>query len=375
MTLDVIDVLRRQVDATERWHPPKALSFVAWDELDGTEPPSRRFAWDNWLPTGCVTTLYAPGGYGKSLLAQEAASHIALGWQFLGEATDGRPVLCVFAEEDRDEIWRRQKRIAARLRTSLRHFARRLLVDARAGRPNILVRFGPDGLLVEGELADPLRRALTEERPGTVVLDNIAQIFHGDENNRSHVTQFVNYLTSIAREHDCAVLLVGHTAKPENSEYSGSTAWNAAVRSRLLLCRDKSGSLFLKRVKSNYAPPAEVELVWKDGLLVPADPQLGTMGERIDREKREAEVRSAVLAALETLQSRGITTSPHRRAFNWAPRVIREHGLASGFTEAELARATAQLLERGELHADVPLFRSSNRHWRYGLGRPQRKDS
>lgn len=375
MTPDAIDALRRQVDATAPWHPPEALCFIQWNKLDGAEPPPRRFAWDNWLPIGCVTTLYAPGGYGKSLLAQEAASHIALGWQFLGEATDKRPVLCVFAEEDQDEIWRRQKRIAARLRTSLSDFADRLLIDPRAGRPNALARFGADGSLVEGPLADPLRRALEEKRPGTLVLDNIAQIFHGDENNRSHVTQFVNFLTSIAREYDCAVLLVGHTAKPESSEYSGSTTWNAAVRSRLLLCRDKSGSLFLKRVKSNYAPPAEVELVWKDGLLVPADPELGTMGERIDRERREAQARSAVLTALETLWTKGVTTSQHRRASNWAPRLIHQKGLADGFTEAELARATAQLLERGELHANVPLFRSNNRHWRRGLGRPEWKES
>jgi RecA-family ATPase len=53
-----------------------------------------------------------------------------------------------------------------------------------------------------------------------VILDNISHIFGGNENDRADVTQFLNLLNDLARAIGGAVLLIGHTAKAEGSEYS-----------------------------------------------------------------------------------------------------------------------------------------------------------
>jgi RecA-family ATPase len=44
------------------------------------------------------------------------------------------------------------------------------------------------------------------------------------------VTAFINALNGIARRLKAAVLLLGHPPKNGVAEYSGSTAWHAAVR-------------------------------------------------------------------------------------------------------------------------------------------------
>ena len=66
------------------------------------------------------------------------------------------------------------------------------------------------------------------------------------------------------------MVLLGHVAKAEGSEYSGSTAWDAAVRSRLLLAHEGQGDekqLFLRKPKANYSETDALELEWRDGML------------------------------------------------------------------------------------------------------------
>ena len=58
----------------------KALN---WNELSTREVQDRRWAMRGWCGFGHVTLLVGPGGIGKSLLAQEAASCLALGRDFI----------------------------------------------------------------------------------------------------------------------------------------------------------------------------------------------------------------------------------------------------------------------------------------------------
>lgn len=358
---------------------------IRWAELAERRPPERRFAWQNWLPTGAVTALYGPGGVGKSLLAQQLATAVALDRPFLGEPTDGRPVLAIFAEEDDVELWRRQERIVRDLGIGLAALDGRLFLQGRFGRTNLLAerRFGR---LEEGPFLASLHDACTEHRPGLLVLDNVALLFGGDENDRGEVSRFVGMLGRIAQDHDCAVLIVGHTAKAEGSEYSGSTAWNAAVRSRWLLQRppaDKRGAraerIVLARVKSNYAPPAELELLWRDGILAlaAAEPR-----DRLAEDLRQRRAMQRVLDGLDALRERGIVTSASRNATNYAPKLLAQHGLDRDpeeperpFDREELGKAIVALLEEGRLHAGVPVSRTKHRHPRCGLGRPEWGDA
>ena len=56
------------------------------------------------------------------------------------------------------------------------------LPDARTGKENVLAH-GRD-VLQTTELYDQIAAAVAELRPGLVILDNIAQMFAGTENDR-----------------------------------------------------------------------------------------------------------------------------------------------------------------------------------------------
>jgi hypothetical protein len=82
----------------------------------------------------------------------------------------------------------------------------------------------------------------------------------------------VNHVAALAKDVDCAVLLLGHPGKAEGSQYSGSTAWDGSVRSRLLLKADPDDSTKLRfaRPKANYTDKDDMQLQWSsNGVLQP----------------------------------------------------------------------------------------------------------
>jgi hypothetical protein len=351
--------------------PADPIAPFSWPDLQGQDPPPRRYIVNEWVPRGCVTSLYGPGGIGKSLLAQLLATCAATGRSWLGSQSEKCVVLALFCEDDDGELWRRQARINYALCLEMRDIGG-FLPDARAGKDNTLA--WPEHLrLAAAPLFEELRKAVAEYRPGLVILDNIAQMFAGNENDRAQVTAFVNMLAGIAREFDCAVVLLGHVAKGEGSTYSGSTAWDAAVRSRLFLERnepqDEAPKLRLSRIKSNYAPPDTIDLIWRDGVIMADDPRLMTSAQVLEAKLRAGAVEQIFLNALETLRNQGRAVSDIPTARTYAPRAIKEAKLAGDATPAELTAAMASLFAAGRIIAGQPVTKGSNRHARTGIAR------
>jgi len=79
------------------------------------DPPLREWAVDQYIPKGSVTGLFGAGGVGKSLLAQQAATSVSLGLDWVGLPTRQSSVLAYFCEDDYDELWRRQAGINSSL--------------------------------------------------------------------------------------------------------------------------------------------------------------------------------------------------------------------------------------------------------------------
>jgi RecA-family ATPase len=222
-------------------------------------------------------------------------------------------------------------------------------------------------------LFDHLAQAIAELKPGLVILDNIAQLFGGSENDRAHVTQFVNYLARIARDGDCAVVLLGHVAKAEGSEYSGSTAWDAAVRSRLLLAYEGQGDekrLWLRKPKANYSENDAIELEWRDGILHAANQYDDTPSGKLERGLRDGQVNQAFLNALDTLRDRGMAASESPKAAGtFAPRLIAAQGLAGEFSKRDMQAAMERLFKEGRIKASMAVVKGKDRHTKYGIGR------
>lgn len=345
----------------------KAPAYVSLGDLDTNPPPPREWVIDEWLPLGAVTALFAGGGFGKSLLSQQIATCVANGVPFCGRAVRMGPVLGIFTEDDADELRRRQCRILASMGRTARFSTSDLHLSARAGESNTMMvprQFSRelDGTAFGWSVVDQVKQL----RPSLLILDNLAQLFGGMENDRFQATYFANWLSSIALRFRCAVLLLGHVAKAEGSEFSGSTAWDAAVRSRWWLERRDDGTLELHKSKANYAKRESVVLEFRDGALAHVDQKAGGAAESLVM----AQARRDVLAALDALTARQIATSQAPNATTYLPRLASKEK-ALGTTGYEAARrALGALIDEGEIICGVELpWRKNDRTRAVGLAR------
>jgi RecA-family ATPase len=122
-----------------------------------------------------------------------------------------------------------------------------------------------------------LDKYICEWKPILKVLDVLADMFSGDENNRPQARQYVGLLKRLARKHACAFLLLAHpslTGMNTGTGTSGSTGWNNGVRSRLYFQTAKASDgseptknlRILESKKSNYSQAdAVITLEWKNG--------------------------------------------------------------------------------------------------------------
>ena len=336
------------------------ISFVDFASM--LLPPPRQWVVQEWLPRGAVTSLFGRGGHGKSLLAQQLGTAVANGAPWLGLRTVAGPVLGLFCEDEDDELQRRQHAIFTNTFIDPVEGSKNLFLDARPGKFNTLVSFGMDRLAAPTLLMYELRAQCEKLRPALVILDNIAQLFAGQENARTEVTQFCNELTGIARSFSCAVLMLGHTAKAEGSEFSGSTAWDAAVRSRLFLARQDDGTSLLRKVKANYSALDEIRIEYMGGSFSPLP-----MGSQNSPEVLDA-VKPLIFEAIERFTAREVSTSHQSTARTYLIKQMKAEQMLGSASEKIAHAAMVQMIDDGELKTNAVLpWKNSSRHPVHGL--------
>src|SRR5690606_12411240 len=155
-----------------------------------------------------------------------------------------------------------------------------------------------------------------------------------------------------------------HVAKSIGSEYSGSTAWEAAVRTRLWLERREDGLIELHKAKANYAARGSVLFGYRHGALVEIDEA------RRDESAAAGAAESAVLEALATLTARQVATSQVPTATTYLPRLAEREKLLGTTTKSNASRALSALIDRGEILVGRPLgWKKADRHQAIGLTR------
>jgi RecA-family ATPase len=232
--------------------------------------PDRQWVLQDWLPHCQATYLTGPGSAGKSLLAQQLATCVALGVPFMGVSTRQSNAMYLTCEDDLDELHRRQVGICGALGVDMAALAGNLHLVSLAGHLNTeLATFEKPERGEHGDNSPAMRptkrfRALEgtaiAHEVGFIALDNVAHLFTGNENIRNEVAAFMALMNRLARRTSGSVLLIGHPNKAGDS-FSGSTAWENQVRSRLYLetpRRDDGSPVdpdarVLSRQKSNYA--------------------------------------------------------------------------------------------------------------------------
>ncbi len=343
-----------------------------WRALENQTPPERAWAIDHWLPMGHVTMLAGAPGTGKTLCAQAMGACLALRREYLDWMPAERRVLMWACEDEAAELWRRQTAIARWLGVPLSAFADRLVVHSYAGQLVELAaaheqRLEPMPMLKE------LREQIGDYRADVVMLDNSARLFAGNENDRHQVTSFMAMLTAAAAPRNAAMLLLAHPGKATGSEYSGSTAWEGAVRGRLYLGRtlpdagedeatdaEDDGIRYLCRRKANYSARDWRRMRYADGVLMAEVQTEARAG--IGPEYARDVVRRAV-RKLADMGEHGVAATGSNK---YLPRLARDYQLLERLSERQFAATTRSMRLEGELVMTV-VGKYANRNPREGL--------
>lgn len=250
------------------------------------DPPTREWIIPDWIIEGAVNSLYGDGGLGKTLLAQQLACAVALGDRWLGLDAKRGSVLAVLCEDDEGELHRRHNDIKAACGFSIGNPFEDVWLWPRVGDENVLIRWNKDDAPVLGAFMARLVSEVERISPSLLILDTLADFYAGNEISRPHVNYFVKTVLGGlikrqgAKGHALTILLLGHPSvagKASGSGYSGSTAWNNAVRSRMYLTRPEEGASderILTRGKANYAKSGDetaIRLFYAEGVLRACD--------------------------------------------------------------------------------------------------------
>lgn len=332
---------------------PKQPAALDWLKLSEGEPPQRQWAIKGWLGYGHVTLLIGAGGIGKTLVAQQMGSCLAIGKSpFVDEIPAPAKVLMWACEDDHDELWRRQVSIARWLQTGIESFGDFVLVP-RHGCENAIVTSEFGKLLFTTRLA-LLREQAMDHKARVVILDNVAQIYGANENDRHSVTAFMNALSGALP--GLAILVLGHPSRGINSEFSGSSAWENVARTRLYLgaqLPDQKAEeepnqdvRYLARRKGNYSPKDYRRCVYKNGVLVPDEPEdQGGIVNVIKASNAE----KVILDGIRKLAGMGLTATDGTTSPRFLPRLLNDYKLTDGQSRSDLAAAMRRLMVDGKL--------------------------
>ena len=205
-----------------------------------------KFLIKNWLPAEFLSMLIGQSKIGKSILTFEIVIALAMGYDpFQGVLSENpdrnlKPTLepinityCSY-EEPKDLSQNRIHMICQHLP----------LLDYDAVKDRIqYIDFNGFGPLwgVDKREHRATRQIIQQtglrlfedtkaHQSKLLVIDPLAAAFGGNENDRTVVREFTGMLNRWARMNNCAVLLIAHPAKAEDSEYSGSTDWLGSCR-------------------------------------------------------------------------------------------------------------------------------------------------
>ncbi len=315
------------------------------------EPPPREWVVADMVPAGRLTLFSGDGGTGKTLLGQMLSTSIATGTQWLGRDVMQGPVIALFGEDDCDELHRRQHGINASLGVDMADMHPAKYIEGVSGDCALWTGKGK-----RTPLLDELVELCRQTRPVLVIIDNAAAVFMGNELIRAEVTAFCRALErEICHLTGAAIMLLSHPSRAgmaSGDGLSGSTAWNAAVRSRLYLRKpDKEDPdlRVLEVPKVNYAQAGgQTFMRYASGAF-----QLENAGTR-DQALVDEHTDGLILRAVGILTAAGRTLHPSSNQGTWIVKALQGHPLTARTPKATLERRVQTLRDRGDLVVEKP---------------------
>lgn len=335
------------------------LPFIDMSTWDDEPVPPRSWAVHDRIPRRQPVLFSGEGAAGKSLLElQRAAAHV-LGRDWIGFMPVHGPVIYFGAEDEQDEIHRRLADIAAYYRVKFRD-----LIDGGlhlvsfAGRDAVLASADRAGIVRSTPLFARLHKAALDIQPVSLTIDTAADVFSGNENDRSQVRQFIGILRGLTIDANTALCICSHpslTGINSGSGLSGNTGWHNSVRARMYLTvptteRGEELDRNLRELrfkKNNYGLLGEpITLEWRNGVYVPLN-----SGNAIEKAAADQHAEELFLQLLRRFnaQKRDVSSSPSRV---YAPAVFATEPEARGIGTKRLTGAMSRLFAGNKIHVE-----------------------
>src|SRR4051794_34234632 len=183
--IEEYDAAYRGVDYDGKPKTVEALAAFSAATLAGCPVPPREWHVEEFVPSKTVTLLNGDGGTGKSLLALQLAAATTQGGYWAGRAVKPGRAVFFSAEDDVDELHRRLADIAASSNITIADLAD-LTIAPMAGKDALLAT--PDGkgnVLKTTKLFAELDDLLRTAAPALYIIDTLADVFGGEENQRA----------------------------------------------------------------------------------------------------------------------------------------------------------------------------------------------
>ena len=346
---------KQQEPAADTIAPLPLINIATWHNA---AVPERQWVVRDRVPLAAVTLLSGDGGVGKSIVALQLAVATATGRDWLGSLPEPGPVFVICCEDDAEELHRRTAPIAELCDTNFEQLSKAMHLLSFAGNDAVMAAPNNNGLIVPTTLLKRVTKTACEIRPRLIVLDNLADIFAGNENDRAQVRQFITLLRGIAIAANAGLLLTSHpslTGISTGTGLSGSTAWNASVRSRLYFKRAVTEKdeepdpdlRVLEVMKANYGPIGEVITVrWKGGLFLP----VAGVG-NLEKLAAEQKADQLFLTLLDRFEQQGRGVSDKRSANAYAPTMFAAdpEAKAGGIRKDDFGAAMNRLFAAGKI--------------------------
>ncbi len=186
----------------------RQVACISAADFAGKEPPHREYHVDELVPANTVTLISGDGGTGKSQLALQLATATVAGLRWCGLHIRQGGAMYLSAEDDMAEIHRRLDAICRNSNIAMGDLSP-LKIIPLAGEEAVLAAPARTGIKPTALFA-AVEAQISCNAPKLIVIDTLADVFGGQENERAQARQFIGMLRGWAIRYEASVLMLSH---------------------------------------------------------------------------------------------------------------------------------------------------------------------
>ena len=184
--------------------------------------PVRQWVLGRNLLKGYLSVLVAPPGVGKSTLGIAQAVAIITGKEITGQAVHRQGKVWIYNnEDDTDELKRRLAAVLQHNNIPFSDIRGQLALNSGADRPLLVAKTLADGTVMRLPDVESCIDHINRHSITTFIVDPFIETHECEENSNQQIKRVGQMFRDIARRANCAVLLVHHTAKPQQGSSEG----------------------------------------------------------------------------------------------------------------------------------------------------------